>query len=342
MMVPMMSGRGLGHSGGTLDKLEAIPGFRTDLPLDEFSAVLDNVGCAMIGQTEEIAPLDKRLYRLRNVTGTVPAIPLIAASIMSKKLSEGLDALVLDVKHGSGAFIPESDRALRLARTMVEIGEGYGVRVTALLTAMDRPLGITAGNGLEVRESIEVLQGNGPDDLREVTLRLAAEMSAASGLVQEGEWDRAYSAAAESLDSGRALERFARLILAQGGDATVCDDPSRLASAPVRGEVRAGASGVIHEVAPRPLGWGVVELGGGRKQLGDTIDPSVGFEILARPGQPIVEGDVVAIVHARDESGLDAGSLAVTKAIRIEDAPPTDLLPLVSHRVTTEGVELLG
>jgi pyrimidine-nucleoside phosphorylase len=340
MLVPMMSGRGLGHSGGTLDKLESIPGFRTCVPLDEFRSVLSSVGCAMIGQTEEIAPLDKRLYRLRNVTGTVPAIPLIASSIMSKKLSEGLDVLVLDVKHGSGAFIPDTERALELARTMVDIGDGYGVKVTALLTAMDRPLGLTVGNALEVRESIEVLRGEGPDDLREVTLRLAAEMSLASGLAEDSE--SAYADAAASLDSGRALERFVQLINAQGGDGSVCEDVGRLAQAPLRGDVLAQTPGVVQEVAPCPLGWGVVELGGGRKKLGDTIDPSVGFDILAQPGDLVEKGDVMAIVHARDEEGLGAGQLAVRQAIRIASAPPPNLLPLVSHRVTGDGVEILG
>jgi pyrimidine-nucleoside phosphorylase len=340
MLVPMMSGRGLGHSGGTLDKLEAIPGFRTDLPLDEFKSVLGRVGCAMIGQTEEIAPLDKRLYSLRNVTGTVPAIPLIAASIMSKKLSEGLDTLVLDVKHGSGAFICGTDAALELARTMVEIGVGYGVNVTALLTAMDRPLGISAGNALEVRECVEVLQGDGPKDLREVTLRLVAEMSLASGLASGA--DLAYADAVESIDSGRALERFAQLVTAQGGDAAVCVDASRLAQAPLQGEVLAEADGVIQEVAPRPLGWGVVELGGGRRKLGDDIDPSVGFEVLAQTGHAVATGDVLAIVHARDEAGLAAGNSAVREAVLIGEEGSPDSLPLVSHRVTLDGVETLA
>lgn len=339
MLVPMMSGRGLGHSGGTLDKLEAIPGFRTGLSLDAFRSVLHEVGCAMIGQTEEIAPLDKRLYSLRNVTGTVPAIPLIASSIMSKKISEGLDALVLDVKHGSGAFVPETARALELARTMVEIGGAYGVRVTALLTAMDRPLGITAGNGLEVRESIEVLRGGGPEDLREVTVRLAAEMCLVAGLATGA--DEAYESAVDALDSGRALERFRRLIVAQGGDASVVDDVSRLAQAPVRGEALATESGVVQVVDPRTLGWGVVELGGGRRKLDDMIDPSVGFEIFVRPGQQVVRGDMLALVHARDEDGLQAGRLAVAAAVRVADTAPTEALSLVSHRVTRDGVETL-
>ena len=227
LVVPMMAGRGLGHSGGTLDKLEAIPGFRTDLSLPEFGAILERVGCAMIGQTAEIAPLDKRLYALRDVTGTVPAIPLIAASIMSKKLAEGLDALVLDVKAGSGAFLPDLEDALALARTLVDIGVGHGTPTVALVTAMDRPLGRAIGNALEVREAVECLDGGGPSDLRAVVTALTAEMLVLAGAASD--LKEAERRSREVLASGAALERFRSLVEAHGGDPRIIEDPGRLA-----------------------------------------------------------------------------------------------------------------
>ena len=335
LAVPMMSGRGLGHSGGTLDKLESIPGFRTQIPLDEFGSILRDVGCAMIGQTDEIAPLDRRMYALRNVSGTVPAIPLITSSIMSKKLAEGLDVLVLDVKHGSGAFIPDTEDALDLCRTMVGVGERFGVRTVGLLTAMDRPLGVMAGNALEVAESIDVLRGEGPADTRAVTVALTAELLVSSGT--ESDVDTATRVCEAVLDSGRALDRFRRLVEAQGGDASVVDDPSGLAQAPIRHPVVAAVPGIVQEVRPRPLGWSVVELGGGRRELGDTIDPAVGFEILAKPGTSVVPGDVLAVVHARTEDGARAGERAVREAWTIgEDVP--EALPLVSHRLSIDDV----
>ena len=235
LYVPMISGRGLGHTTGTLDKLEAIPGFRTGISLETFRGVLADVGCAMIGQTEEIAPLDRRLYALRDVTGTVPVIPLIAASIMSKKLAEGLDALVLDVKVGSGAFLPEESRALELARAMVSIGTARGLCTVALLTAMDRPLGRAVGNGLETREAIACLRGEGPDDLRELVVAEVGEMLRAGepGVTE----DEAQARVSGALASGAALERFVRLVEAQGGDPRVAEDPSRMAWAQERVDV---------------------------------------------------------------------------------------------------------
>ncbi|WP_300540395.1 thymidine phosphorylase, partial [uncultured Nocardioides sp.] len=233
--VPQLSGRGLGHTGGTLDKLEAIPGFRTDLSLDEFQRVLGEVGCAMIGQTAEIAPLDGRLYALRDVTATVPIRPLIAASIMSKKLAEGLTGLVLDVKVGAGAFIPEEHRAIELAQTMVEIGVGRGLPTVALLTAMDRPLGYAIGNALETAEAILCLSGEGPEDLRVIVQLQAVEMLrlAEPGLAEQAAVSRVEAA----LDSGAALARLARLVEAQGGDTGVIDSPERLVTAPERLDV---------------------------------------------------------------------------------------------------------
>ncbi|MBT8402956.1 MAG: thymidine phosphorylase, partial [Gemmatimonadetes bacterium] len=285
LYVPMMSGRGLGHSGGTLDKLEAIPGFRTDLDLERFHAVLGDIGCAMIGQTAEIAPLDRRLYDLRSVTGTVPAIPLISASIMSKKLAEDLTALVLDVKVGSGAFLPDEARALALARTMVAIGTARGVRTEAWLSAMDRPLGSAVGNGLETVEALECLAGAGPDDVRALVVHLAASMVQAGGdATSLAELRRR---AATALDDGSALRRMERLVEAQGGDPRIVTEPTRIARAPETAVVEADRSGVVVQVEPRALGDAVVAMGGGRVRLGEAIDPRVGFRVLVRPGDRV-------------------------------------------------------
>ena len=340
LYVPMMSGRGLGHTGGTLDKLEAIPGFRTDLTLVEFRRVLEDVGCAMIGQTREIAPLDRRLYDLRNATGTVPSIPLIAASIMSKKLAEGLTALVLDVKVGDGAFIPGEPRALELALTMARIGRARGVRTSALLTAMDRPLGRAVGNALETSEAVESLRGAGPPDLRALVLLLAAEMLVAGEV--EGDVETSLRKAEAALDGGRALERFQRLVSAQGGDPRVAEDPSLLPAAPEAVPLRAERGGFVTRVAPTPLGYGVMEMGGGRKRLGEAIDPSVGFVLHVAPGARVDEGEVLGIVHAAAPGDAEHGLRALRSAIEISEEPPQPLRPLVSHRVRGSEVEVLA
>jgi pyrimidine-nucleoside phosphorylase len=339
LLVPMMSGRGLGHTTGTLDKLEAIPGFRTRLGLDEFREVLEEVGCAMIGQTEEIAPLDRRLYALRDVTATVPVIPLIAASIMSKKLAEGLTGLLLDVKVGSGAFIPEEDRALTLARTMVDLGERHGVPTVALLTAMDRPLGAAVGNGLETAEAIACLRGGGPEDLTALVLEEAAEMLCLAG--GSGGESAPRDRAREALSSGRAFERFQRLVEAQGGDVSVLDDPEALRTASFRRGVVAGDRGTVVAIEPRGLGEGVIALGGGRLRMDAPIDPGVGFELATRVGKKVERGQLLGTVHARDEASLDVGERVLRRAVRIglDDAPPSTFRPLVSHRVTSAGVE---
>lgn len=250
--VPMMSGRGLGHTGGTVDKLESIPGFRTDLRLAEYRAQLERIGCALIAQTAEIAPLDRRLYALRDVTATVEAIPLIASSIMSKKLAEGIDALVLDIKEGNGAFIPERERAIELARTMIEIGRTYGREVVALMTAMDRPLGYAVGNALEVEEAVQVLRGDGPEDVRDVTLALAAEMLTLGSVA--GTHGAARRAAAAALSDGRALEKMREIVMAQGGNPHVLDDPALLPRAPARRRVEASTSGRIAAIDTRAIG----------------------------------------------------------------------------------------
>ncbi len=343
--VPMMSGRGLGHTTGTLDKLEAIPGFRTALTLDEFRSVLERVGCAMIGQTAEIAPLDRRLYALRDVTGTVPVRALIAASIMSKKLAEGLTGLVLDVKVGEGAFMPEEDRALALAREMVRIGTARRLPTVALLTAMDRPLGCAVGNGLETAEAIRCLQGEGPEDLRALVLLEAAEMLLLAEGAQDDDPERradALARAGDALDGGAALERFVRLVEAQGGDPAIVDDPDRLRSAPVRRVVEATCSGVVRRVRPRLLGEAVVELGGGRRRMDDPIDPRVGFELQVRPGDAVAVGAPLCTVHAASEADADLAEARVRSAIQVADEGAEGLRPLVSHRVDASGVRVLG
>jgi pyrimidine-nucleoside phosphorylase len=331
----MMSGRGLGHTGGTLDKLESIPGFRTQLSLREAREQIDRLGCAMLGQTPEIAPADKRLYALRDVTGTVESIPLIAASIMSKKLAEGLNGLVLDVKTGSGAFLTDTARAIELARTMIALGEARGCPTVALLTAMDRPLGRACGNALEVEEAIEGLRGGGPADLMEVTYALSAEMLVLVGAAP----DRAEARRRleDAVASGRALERFGKIIEAQGGNAHVVDDPGVLPQAQAVEVYRADRSGVIQVVEPRRIGRAIVALGGGRTAVEDAVDPTVGFVITVKPGDPVRAGEPIASVFARDEAGIALGMEALREAVAIGDAgEPT---PLVSHRVTVRGVE---
>jgi pyrimidine-nucleoside phosphorylase len=337
--VPMISGRGLGHTGGTLDKLESIPGFRTRLSLEAAIAQVKRLGLVMLGQTPEICPADRKLYALRDVTGTVESIPLISASIMSKKLAEDLTGLVLDIKTGSGAFITDPAESLVLAKTMIGIGEASGCRTVALLTAMDRPLGHACGNALEVEESIDGLKGRGPPDLMEVTLALAVEMLLVAGV--EADRGAARTRLDETIRSGRALEKFARLVEAQGGDPGVVDRSVPLPRAPVIVEYRAGRDGVIVEIPPRKIGHAIITLGGGRARTDDAIDPAVGFEIPAKPGRPVRRGDLLATIHARNEADAERARAALEEAIVIGERPSPPL-PLISHRVSAAGVEALG
>ncbi|MEP6508155.1 MAG: thymidine phosphorylase [Gemmatimonadales bacterium] len=333
--VPMMSGRGLGHTGGTLDKLEAIPGFRTDLTLDVAKRQIEAIGCALIGQTSEIAPADRKVYALRDATATVEVIPLIAASIMSKKLAEGLTGLVLDVKEGSGAFLPERDRGISLAKAMIQLGEDRGCPVVALITAMDRPLGNACGNAIEVRECIDALRGHGPVDIMDVTYALGAEMLVMSGIASSHE--EAWSVMRSAIDNGKALEKFGEIVEAQGGDPRIIDDQSILPTANLQSAYVASRDGYITDVVPRTIGYGIIEIRGGRRTMEDTIDPSVGFVIDVRPGSPVRRGDVIATIHARNESGVAAGAKVLDEAILIGDEPG-ECLPLVSTRITADGV----
>jgi pyrimidine-nucleoside phosphorylase len=337
--VPTIAGRGLGHTGGTVDKLESIPGFRTALSLAEAKAQVQRIGCAVMGQTPEVAPADERLYALRDVTGTVAAVPLIAASIMAKKLAEGLNALVLDVKHGAGAFLPARDQALELARTMIALGEDRGCPTTALLTAMDRPLGRACGNALETEEAILALRGEGPPDLMEVTYALGVEMLLAAGV--ERTTTKARKRLANTVGSGLAAEKFEQLIEAQGGNPRVVDDPAVLPQAQVVEVYATPRTGVVVRVEPRTIGRAVVAMGGGRSKVGDTIDPSVGFVISVKPGDKVLAGEPIASIYARDTAGAETGTAALARAIVVDDRLTAPPLPLVSHRVTKSGVEEL-
>jgi pyrimidine-nucleoside phosphorylase len=330
LQVPMMSGRGLGHTGGTLDKLEAIPGFRVNLSLDEMKAALEKTGCAMLGQTAQIAPADKKLYALRDVTGTVESIPLISASIMSKKIAEGIDALVLDVKTGSGAFMKTERESRLLAESLVAIGNASGVRTEAVITAMDRPLGAAVGNALEVIECVEVLSGGGPPDLVEVTVELTARMLLLGGAASDK--PDAVSRVQTALASGEGLERFRRIVENQGGDARFIDDCSRLPSAPGRHFVRARRAGYITKVDAELVGRASVALGAGRDRVDDPIDPGVGLVVRAKPGTPVSATDPVLELHFREQSRLDAALLLAELAVEVGDRPPATT-PLIVAEV---------
>lgn len=337
--VPMMSGRGLGHTGGTLDKLESIPGFRTRLSLEETADQLERLGVAMIGQTKDIAPADKKFYALRDATGTVEAIPLIAASIMSKKLAEGLNGLVLDVKTGAGAFMTKLEDSITLAKTMIALGQRRGCETVALLTDMDSPLGEACGNALEVEESIHCLRGEGPRDLREVTLAQAAEMLFVAKVVPSVKAGRERAEAA--LTSGAALDKFRAIVQAQGGHPGVVDNPLvLLPRAPIRERVEAARAGIVQRVEPRVIGRAIIALGGGRTKVDDEIDPSVGIVLHVRPGVRVERGQPIATIHARDEEGRAAAETALREAISLGDTPPA-ARPLISHRITARGVEEL-
>lgn len=293
--VPMISGRGLGHTGGTLDKLESIPGFRIDLSLAAYRRQVTKLGCALIGQTQRLAPADKKLYALRDVTGTVESIPLITASILSKKLAAGLDGLVMDVKVGRGAFMKTLPEARALAQSIVSVGRSAGVKTAALITRMDQPLGTTVGNALEMREAIELLHGRASDDLMECTLALGAEMLVLGGRA------RSHAAARRDLEAaittGSGARKLRAVVRAQGGDARVVDEPDRLPTAPLRTTVRSIRTGYIHDVDALAVGKAAMELGAGRVHTDDVIDPRVGVELCVRRGSQVAIGDPLCVLH---------------------------------------------
>ena len=321
--VPMVSGRGLGHTGGTLDKLESIPGFTVDLPIARFAELVNRLGVCLIGQTAEIAPADRKLYALRDATATVESIPLIASSILSKKLAEGIDALVLDVKVGRGAFMKSLDDARVLARTMVDLCKAVGRGCVALITDMDAPLGSAVGNAVEVRESIDILRGGGPADVRELTLRLGVEMLLAGEAPGVGNDPLMARLRLETaIADGAALKRFAELIEAQGGDPRVCEEPSRLPQPKLVREVRAERSGVLAGLDAEQVGLAAVELGAGRARKEDVVDHAAGLLVLKRVGDQVRTGDVLAELHAATESRLDAGEVRLRGAAEFGETPP--------------------
>jgi pyrimidine-nucleoside phosphorylase len=318
--VPMMSGRGLGHTGGTLDKLESIPGFRVNLSLEEMKTALARVGCAMIGQTAQIAPADKKLYALRDVTGTVESIPLISASIMSKKIAEGIDALVLDVKTGSGAFMKTEADSRKLAESLVSIGNASGVRTEAIITAMESPLGRAVGNALEVVECIEVLKGGGPSDLVDVSVELTARMLVLGKVARDR--DEAEEKARGAVRSGAGLERFRQIIEAQGGDPKVVDDCARLPHVTDRHVVAADRAGFVSRLDAELIGRASVALGAGRDRVEDPVDPAVGIMVLAKPGDAVRAGDPILELHYRDRGRLETATRLTSRAITIDDRRP--------------------
>ncbi len=333
--VPMMSGRGLGHTGGTLDKLESIPGFRTGLTLDELRRAVATVGCALIGQTTDVAPADRKLYALRDVTGTVESIPLITASIMSKKIAEGIGGLVLDVKYGDGAFMKTEADARALARSLVDTGELAGVRTEALLTNMDAPLGRAVGNALEIVESIETLKGRGPADLESLSVEFAARMLVLSGV--ERTLPAATARVRDALASGAGLEKFREIVRNQGGDPAVLDDYAKLPTAPDREVVKAARDGVVAAMRAEAVGRAAVGLGAGRDRLEAAIDPAVGFTVAAPIGTRVKAGDPIIVIHHRGGRGVADARRLLEAAVEIADAPPTPG-PLVLERIESRGI----
>jgi thymidine phosphorylase len=327
--VPMLSGRGLGHTGGTLDKLEAIPGYDATPGTEKLRAVVTDVGCAIVGQTDDLAPADRRLYAIRDATGSVESIPLIVSSILSKKLAAGLEGLVLDVKHGSGAFLPEIARARVLARALVDVAVAAGLPTVALLTDMDAALGHTAGNALEVRESIDVLTGSADADPRlvEVTLALARAVLPLGGLDPD--------AAQRALESGAAAERFAAMVAALGGPADLLERPDEhLPHAPVVRRVQAPRAGIVTAHETRRLGLVVLGLGGGRHFDGEAVDHAVGLSRLAAPGEAVGPGErPLCVLHARDERSADAAEQTLLEAISVGDAGVVRA-PVIAERIT--------
>ena len=328
--VPMISGRGLGHTGGTLDKLESIPGFNVNLSLDEFRRVLTTCGCGLIGQTAEIAPADKKLYALRDVTGTVESPYLICASIMSKKLAEGIDGLVLDVKTGSGAFMKNLEDSIFLAELMVETGKRMGKNMVALITDMDQPLGRKVGNSLEIEECIEVLRGEGPDDLRELCLELAGWMLYVAGRTTTVNLGR--ELAAELIANRAGLEKFREIIWLQGGNGDVIDNTGLLPRAPHKLPIVSPANGFVGCIHCEQVGTACVVLGGGREKKEDAVDPAVGIILHKKVGDPVRAGEPLCVVEYNSDARLVEARRLLEGAFVISERPPAEKRPLV-HKV---------
>ncbi len=317
--VPMVSGRGLGHTGGTLDKLESIPGFRTNINLRRYREVLEQCGLVLAGQTAEIAPADGRLYALRDATATVEAIPLLASSILSKKLAEGIDGLVLDVKAGNGAFLPPEEEARELARTLCQIGRNLGKSVVALLTRMDQPLGKAVGNAVEVAESLACLRGEGPADLMKLSLELAAEMVLMGGVA--GTIHEARERCQATIVDGSALDRFRRVIEAQGGDPRVVDDPQRLPQPSRSVDVLSPRSGYVQKLFARPIGLATMKLGAGRSRMDSPIDPAVGVVLHRKVGDAVVAGEPLCTLLVNDETRFAEAMTLIQDSYLLGDEP---------------------
>ncbi|HCX79310.1 MAG TPA: pyrimidine-nucleoside phosphorylase [Firmicutes bacterium] len=328
--VAKMSGRGLGHTGGTLDKLESFPGFRVGLSMKEFVANVNEAKVSVIGQTAEIVPADGKLYGLRDVTATVDSIPLIASSIMSKKIASGADALVLDVKVGNGAFMGNPEDARELAKTMVDIGEHLGLHTVAVLSAMDRPLGRAVGNALEVKEAIAVLRGEGPADLRELCLELGSRMLALGGKAKDLATGR--QRLEQALASGAALAKLRELVENQGGNPTLVDQPQLLPTAEIQQEVVAPRSGWITEMDTAGIGNAAQILGAGRSKKGESIDLAVGLEVLAKPGEWIEAGQPLAVIHANSAAKAEVAREAVSSCYSIGETKK-EPLPLICGQI---------
>jgi pyrimidine-nucleoside phosphorylase/thymidine phosphorylase len=330
--VPMVSGRGLGHTGGTLDKLEAIPGFQIHLPVERFREVLASAGACLIGQTDRIAPADRKLYALRDLTATVESIPLIAASILSKKLAEGIDGLVLDVKVGSGAFMKRLPEARLLARTLCALGRGMGKRVRALVTDMDQPLGCAVGNALEVKEILDLLHGGGPPDVRELTVALTAEMLLLGGVAAtEAE---ARGRVEQAISDGRGFRKLCEIVEAQGGDPRALVDPARLPRAVATAQVGAPDAGVVEAIDAEALGLAAMALGAGRSRIEDRVDPGAGLEVWKKIGDPVGVGESLCTLHVGKAPLEPPETVAarVRGAYRI-GAGPASAGPLVLERI---------
>ena len=332
--VPMISGRGLGHTGGTLDKLESLKGLRTRLDPEEFKAVLKNAGFVMGGQSDSIAPMDRHMYALRDVTGTVESIPLITSSILSKKLAEGIDALVLDVKFGRGAFMKTEESALELAGELTRVSGLNGVPAVAFVTAMDSPLGTAVGNALELASSLDCLQGRGPADLQELITVLGSAMLCLGGVADN--WQQAQDKLRRAMETGAGLERFKLMAAAQGGDIEMIDRPETLPAAPLKTDVVCRQSGYVERIDALRIGRIVAAMGGGRVKVEDAVDSSVGLTLAGKPGDAVQSGDVLATLHHRSESRAEAWAEEVHNAYKLVPSPP-DSAPLVRWLVTSQG-----
>jgi pyrimidine-nucleoside phosphorylase/thymidine phosphorylase len=328
LIVPMISGRGLGHTGGTLDKYEAIPGVTVDLTLPRFHEVLETCGCAIVGATAEIAPADRKLYALRNTTGTVESPFLICASIMSKKLAEGIDALVLDVKTGSGSFLKLDEDATHVANLMVGTGRRMGKKTVALITDMDQPLGCKVGNALEIEEAISALRGRGPEDLRQLCLELAGWMFHLGGRADSVEEGKRLSA--ELIGSGKAFDRFRQMVALQGGDLEAVDDPSHLPKAQSKLDISSPQTGYITSIQCEAIGKASVILGGGRESEGDAVDPAVGIVLHKKVAQPVKAGESLCTIHYNSKARLERALTLIEQSFQIGDSPP-EPRPIVRH-----------